>query len=156
MPPVSVLELKVPPPVLALIFVAAMWFVSIQMPSFAFNVPGSHVWGLALAGTGIILALAGVIEFRKAETTINPTKPGATSAMVTFGVYRLSRNPMYLGLLLVLAGWAAVLSHVLAFLFLPVFVAYLNRFQITPEERVLSAKFGEAFATYTQAVRKWL
>jgi protein-S-isoprenylcysteine O-methyltransferase Ste14 len=62
---------------------------------------------------------------------------------------------MYLGLLLVLAGWAAVLSHVLAFLFLPVFVAYINRFQITPEERVLSVKFGEAFAAYTQAVRKW-
>ncbi len=150
------LELKVPPPVLALIFFAIIWFASRQLPSLAFDMPGSHYWGIALVGTGIILALAGVMEFRKAETTINPTKPGATSAMVTSGVYRLSRNPMYLGLLLVLAGWAAVLSHVLAFLFLPVFVAYLNRFQITPEERVLSAKFGDAFAAYTQAVRKWL
>jgi protein-S-isoprenylcysteine O-methyltransferase Ste14 len=152
----NILELKLPPPVLALIFVAAMWFASWQLPSLAFEMPGSHYWGLVLAGTGIILALAGVIEVRKAETTVNPTKPDATSAMVTSGVYRLSRNPMYLGLLFVLAGWAAVLSHVLAFLFLPVFVAYINRFQITPEERVLYAKFGEAFTTYTQSVRKWL
>jgi protein-S-isoprenylcysteine O-methyltransferase Ste14 len=136
------LELKVPPPVLALIFFAIIWFASWQLPSLAFEMPGSHYWGIGLAGTGIILALAGVIEFRKAETTINPTKPGVTLAMVTSGVYRLSRNP--------------VLSHVLAFLYLPVFVAYLNRFQITPEERVLSVKFGEAFAAYTQAVRKWL
>jgi protein-S-isoprenylcysteine O-methyltransferase Ste14 len=153
---VNNLELKVPPPVLALIFFAIIWVASRQLPSLAFDMPGSHYWGAGLVCTGIILALAGVIEFRKAETTINPTKPGATSAMVTSGVYRLSRNPMYLGLLLVLAGWAAVFSHVLAFLFLPVFVAYLNRFQITPEERVLSVKFGEAFAAYTQAVRKWL
>lgn len=150
------LELKVPPPVLALIFFAIIWVASRQLPSLAFDMPGSHYWGIGLAGTGIILALAGVIEFRKAETTVNPTKPSTTSAMVTSGVYRLSRNPMYLGLLFVLTGWATALSHVLAFLFLPAFVAYLNRFQITPEERVLSAKFGEAFATYTQAVRKWL
>jgi protein-S-isoprenylcysteine O-methyltransferase Ste14 len=152
----NILELKLPPPVLGLIFFAAMWFVSRQLPSLAFDMPGSHYWGAGLVCTGIILALAGVIEFRKAETTINPTKPGATSAMVTSGVYRLSRNPMYLGLLFVLAGWAAVLSHLLAFLFLPVFVSYINRFQITPEERVLSAKFGKAFADYRQSVHRWL
>ena len=150
------LELKIPPPILVLIISALMWFVSENLPALSFTLPGSQLFGLALAGTGILFSLAGIIAFRKAETTVNPTKPGNTSAMVTSGVYRLSRNPMYLGLLFVLAGWAAVLSHMLAFLFLPVFVAYLNRFQITPEERVLSVKFGEAFAAYTHVVRKWL
>mgnify|MGYP001636531653 FL=1 len=154
--PVNDLELKIPPPILVLIISALMWFVSKNLPALSFTLPGTQLFVFALAGTGILFALAGIIAFLKAKTTVNPTQPGNTSAMVTSGVYRLSRNPMYLGLLLVLAGWAVVLSHILAFLFLPVFVAYLNRFQITPEERVLAAKFGEAFSIYTQAVRKWL
>ena len=154
--PVNDLELKIPPPILVLIISALMWFVSENLPALSFTLPGTQLFGFALAGTGILFALAGIIAFLKAKTTVNPTQPGNTSAMVTSGVYRLSRNPMYLGLLLVLAGWSAVLSHVLAFVFLPIFVAYINRFQITPEERALSAKFGEAFSIYTQEVRKWL
>lgn len=110
-----------------------MWFVSENLPALSFTLPGTQLFGFALAGTGILFALAGIIAFRKAKTTVNPTQPVNTSVMVASGVYRLSRNPMYLGLLLVLAGWSAVLSHVLAFLFLPIFVAYINRFQITPE-----------------------
>nr|ART40893.1 L409 [uncultured bacterium] len=76
--------------------------------------------------------------------------------MVISGIYRFSRNPMYVGLLLVLTAWAIYLSNALAFLFLPTFVACLTRLQIVPEERVLAAKFGDAFTAYRQSVRRWL
>ena len=83
-------------------------------------------------------------------------KPGETTALVAVGVYKLTRNPMYLGMLLMLIGWAIFLSNVVAFAFLPVFVLYINRFQIEPEERVLALKFGSEFAAYQTRVRRWL
>ncbi|MFP5406472.1 MAG: methyltransferase family protein, partial [Gammaproteobacteria bacterium] len=86
----------------------------------------------------------------------NPTRPGAASSLVLGGPYRFSRNPMYLGVLLVLVGWAVYLSNVLAFVVLPLFVLYLNRYQIAPEERALSARFGASFDEYRKSVRRWL
>lgn len=100
--------------------------------------------------------LAGLYEFQKAKTTFNPMTPDDASSVVTSGVYRVSRNPMYVGFLLLLIGWAIWLSHPLPFFLLPVFVLYMNRFQILPEERALSAKFGKAYDSYQQGVRRWL
>jgi protein-S-isoprenylcysteine O-methyltransferase Ste14 len=82
--------------------------------------------------------------------------PGASSSLVIRGVYTLTRNPMYLGFLLVLVGWAVFLSNTLAFLLLPVFILYMNRFQITPEERALASLFGQEFVVYKSRVRRWL
>ena len=79
-----------------------------------------------------------------------------SSSVVASGVYRHSRNPMYLGLLLVLSGWALYLSNAAPALLLPAFVGYMNRFQIEPEERILAAKFGAPFTDYVAAVRRWL
>jgi len=76
--------------------------------------------------------------------------------MVTWGVYALSRNPMYLGGLIMLLGWAVFLSNALAFLFLPVYVLYINRFQIAPEERVLTSLFGQTYVAYQARTRRWL
>lgn len=133
-----------------------MWFAARQLPSLAFMLP----WGDGLAATisagGILLMVAGLYEFQKARTSFNPMKPDAASSVVTSGIYRVSRNPMYMGFLLVLISWAIFLSHPLPFLFLPIFVAYMNRFQILPEERALSAKFGGEYAAYKQNVRRWL
>jgi protein-S-isoprenylcysteine O-methyltransferase Ste14 len=118
--------------------------------------PGHFVLAVALSAAGVAFALAGILAFRRANTTVNPAKPEAASTFVASGVYRVSRNPMYVGLLLVLTGWAFFLCHALTFLFLPVFVAYMNRFQIAPEERALSARFGSEYATYTRSVRRWI
>jgi len=153
---VIALELKVPPAALVLIFAVAMWLVSVYEPSLAFTLPWRAAVAVAFVGVGIIISLVGVVAFRNAKTTVNPTKPGTTSTMVTSSVYRFSRNPMYAGFLLALIGWAAYLSHALALALLPAYVAYMNRFQIAPEERALSAKFGPAFAAYKQSVRRWL
>jgi protein-S-isoprenylcysteine O-methyltransferase Ste14 len=153
---VSALELKVPPLVLVLILAGAMWFAAMQLPSLAITLPWRHGLAVTISSVGILFILAGVYAFQKAKTTVNPTKPAAASSVVTSGVYRFSRNPMYVGFLLALIGWAIILSHTLPFLFLPAFAAYMNRFQISPEERALSAKFGDEYETYKQAVRRWL
>ena len=83
-------------------------------------------------------------------------KPESASSLVVSGIYRFTRNPMYLGMLLVLSGWAIFLSNALSFLFLPAYVVYMNRFQIGPEERALAAKFPQPFADYRSEVRRWL
>jgi protein-S-isoprenylcysteine O-methyltransferase Ste14 len=153
---VNALELKVPPLALAISFAAAMWVASVYTPSLTMAIPWHLVLAVALSIAGVAFALAGLLAFRRANTTFNPTKPDATSTFVASGVYRVSRNPMYVGFSLVLTGWAFFLSHALAFLFLPAFVAYINRFQIVPEERVLSAFFGSEYVTYIRSVRRWL
>lgn len=152
----NALELKVPPLALVLLHAWAMWFVSMQLPSLTIALPWRHGLTITLFGIGFFFLVAGMYEFQKAKTTFNPITPAAASSVVASGVYRISRNPMYLGFLLALAGWAIFLSHPMPFLLLPVFVAYMNRFQISPEERVLSAKFGDEYDRYRQGVRRWL
>jgi protein-S-isoprenylcysteine O-methyltransferase Ste14 len=152
----SRLELKIPPLLLLLILAGAMLAVTDAAPSLSFRVPGRPVVALALAGLGAASAAAGVIAFRRRHTTVNPLTPGASSAIVSGGIYRVSRNPMYLGFLLVLAGWAVCLANAGAALFLPAFVAYLTRYQIEPEERALLAKFGSEYAQYMSRARRWL
>jgi protein-S-isoprenylcysteine O-methyltransferase Ste14 len=150
------LELRVPPVPLTGVFAAAMYGVSIVTPAPTFFIPGRRGIAIGLALLAAAIALAGVVAFRANKTTVNPLSPGAASVVVSNGVYRFSRNPMYLGFLLALAAWAIYLSNVLAALFLPAFVAYLNRFQIIPEERTLLAKFGPAFSQYLATVRRWV
>jgi protein-S-isoprenylcysteine O-methyltransferase Ste14 len=153
---IGFLELKVPPPVVLLFMAGLSWFASWAAPVLDFALPHRNAIGLALFVAGICISLLGVTSFRRARTTLNPLKPEKSSALVTSGIYRYTRNPMYLGLLLVLLGWSSFLANVLAFVFLPMFILYMNRFQIDPEERVLVSIFGQEFATYRSKVRRWL
>ena len=152
----SALELKIPPVALVLFAGAAMWFVSAVAPSFTLQLPFKQAIALVLPVAGAFVAVWGVVSFRRVGTTVNPTKPQATSSLVSTGSYRFSRNPMYLGFLLALVGWAVFLANALAFVLVPLFVMYMNRFQITPEERALSALFGTEFSAYRQRVRRWV
>lgn len=150
------LELKIPPVPLVAVFAAAMYGLSLLVPQVTSLIPGRAFLALGLALLGVVVALAGVITFRANKTTVNPLTPSASSTVVSSGVYRFSRNPMYLGLLLILAAWAIYLSNAIATLLLPAFVAYMNQFQIRPEERALQAKFGARFSHYMAGVRRWL
>jgi protein-S-isoprenylcysteine O-methyltransferase Ste14 len=151
----NALELKVPPLALVVLFAAAMWLASASS-AFTLLLPWRSAFALILFTAGLVVALAGVLAFRRAKTTVNPLTPEATTAMVTSGIYRFTRNPMYLGFLFVLAGWAMYLSNLLGFALLPLFALYLTRFQIVPEERALCAKFSDAFTAYKRSVRRWL
>lgn len=152
----SALELKIPPLALAAVLSLAMWVVAKLAPSLSFRFPGQFPVIATLAVSGILISIAGGMAFRRAQTTVDPTNPEKSSTLVTTGVYRLSRNPMYVGFLFTLAAWAAYVSSPLAFIALPVFVAYMNRFQILPEEQALRDKFGRAFVEYERSTRRWL
>jgi protein-S-isoprenylcysteine O-methyltransferase Ste14 len=111
---------------------------------------------ILVAAAGAAIALAGVIQFARARTTVNPLQPDAASSLVSGGVYRWTRNPMYLGMALVLLAWAIYLSSIAALAVLPLFIVFITRFQIAPEERALEARFGVQFERYRKAVRRWL
>jgi protein-S-isoprenylcysteine O-methyltransferase Ste14 len=152
---VNALELKVPPPLVALVTGLLMWWAAKLVPPLALPGVARIAVAVVFAGVGVGLAMSGVLTFRRAKTTVNPTTPAAASALVRTGVFRFTRNPMYLGLLLCLVAWAIFLSSVLALLIAPLFVVYMNRFQIAPEERALAALFGDSFAAYKRDVRRW-
>ena len=150
------LEHKIPPPIVTLVMGAIMWLIARGVPALSFGMPGRRLIAAALAVAGVAFASMGAASFRRARTTVNPLKPESASSLVMSGVYRISRNPMYVGLSLVLLGWAVLLSNVLAFAIVPVFVLYMNRFQIGPEEVALERVFGEDYNGYRAKVRRWL
>lgn len=150
------IDLKIPPVALFFVFGGLMYTVADLLPSAAVAIPFRRLLTLLSAALGGVFFSAGVTEFRRVSTTVNPMTPEAASTMVTSGIYQISRNPMYAGLLLMLLGAAIMLSNLMAFLLLPAFVAYMNRFQIEPEERVLQDKFGGTFIAYRNSVRRWL
>lgn len=152
----SGLELRVPPLLAWFIAGSAMWAVAWSTPALAVALPARLPVGLALFVLGAALAAAGARGLRRGGTTVNPLVPGQASAIVSTGIYAVSRNPIYLGMLVALGGWALYLGHALAALFLPAFALYIGRFQIEPEERALLGKFGPAFGQYMARVRRWL
>jgi protein-S-isoprenylcysteine O-methyltransferase Ste14 len=151
----SLLESRVPPPAIVLVVAVLMWLISRAVPPFHFDIPAHNWLAVVLVAAGFVTGISGVVIFRQAKTTVNPMKPHASS-LVTWGVYAISRNPMYLGGLIMLLGWAIFLSNALAFLFLPIYILYINRFQIAPEERALTLLFGETYVAYQMRARRWL
>ncbi len=152
----NALELKVPPPVVALVLALGMWVISRFTPTVDVGLLPRVVAGMVLAAIGGAFSAAGITAFRHAKTTLNPMKPEAASALVTGGVYRYTRNPMYVGLFFVTLGWAAALGAPWGLLGPVGFIAYIARFQIVPEERVLMSTFGQAYTSYLAQTRRWL
>jgi protein-S-isoprenylcysteine O-methyltransferase Ste14 len=150
------LELKVPPPVVTAAIAVAMYLTRKWMPDPHFDFPARVPIAVIVAAAGIATDFAGLWTFRRHRTTVNPLQPGKAATLVADGVYRWTRNPMYLGLLLILTSWAIWLSTMVSLLGLPLLAIYLARFQILPEERVLRAKFGSDWTDYERHVRRWL
>ena len=148
------MSLRIPPLALLVAVGALMYGVAPGMPMLAsLNRAGS---GLLLMVLGGAVALAGVMQFRRAHTTVDPREPNRTTSLVTDGVYRFSRNPMYLGFVLMLIGWAVVLGSPATTALAALYAVYLDRMQIPPEEAVLKAHFGGAFDAYSARVRRWI
>ena len=153
----SKLELKIHPPIVFACCAGLSWLISKTADyQIEFYPQVKVVIVITTVVAGVALAGNAVFQFHRVGTTIEPTKPDDTSALVTRGVYKFTRNPMYLGLLLVLTGWVVFLGNIFGILTLVAFVGYITHFQIRPEERVMASKFGEAYANYCQNVRRWL
>jgi protein-S-isoprenylcysteine O-methyltransferase Ste14 len=153
---VQSIELKVPPALVAAVTSVLMWLISKFVPVVAFEMPGRKAIAIGFTTAGLVIGILGVVTFRRAKTTVNPTKAQSASSLVSWGVYRVTRNPMYLGFLLVLIGWAILLSNPVALLLLPGFILYVHRFQIVPEERILTSLFGERYLVYKSRSPRWL
>lgn len=150
------LELKIPPVAVAFIAMGLIWLSDRLLPGLSAqsSLRGPLSLLLLLAGAG--LGVAGVLQFRRAQTTVDPFHLDRASAMVASGVYARTRNPMYLGLALIVAAFAAWYGNLVGGLIVPLFVLYMNRFQIVPEERMLSIKFGAPYRNYCGKVRRWI
>ena len=151
----SFLENKIPPPLVMLTAIAVMWL----MPggSQRLTISGlSAIAGIAVMIIGVLVAFTGVRAFRVAATTINPLKPDTATNLVTKGVFDYTRNPMYLGMVLVLIGNTIYLENPRCVVVILAFVLFMNRFQIVPEERAMQSLFGESFTKYCAQVRRWL
>lgn len=154
--PSTPLDTRIRPPVVMLLVGAMIWGLARLVPQFAFD--SSPQWPLValFAAAGLVLELLPVLRFSRARTTVNPMRPQTSAHLVVDGLNRYSRNPMYLGQLLLLLAWSVSLGNTIAFLLLPVFPLYITRFQILPEERALAARFGDEYAAYRARVRRWL
>lgn len=150
------LELRIPPPLVGLAVAAGMWAVAHLPPVLQLPELVRLLIAGAVAAIGAAIAIGGVLSFRRAHTTVNPLKPETSAALVCSGVYSFTRNPMYVGMALVLFAWAVYLLSIWSLPGPPLFALYITRFQIIPEERVLDRLFGASFADYRQRVRRWL
>ncbi|MBK9136120.1 MAG: isoprenylcysteine carboxylmethyltransferase family protein [Betaproteobacteria bacterium] len=150
------LDLRIPPLLLWAVFAAAIAAAAHWLP--ALNVPfsGQRVLAVALGVAGIAVALAGVVAFKRAKTTVNPLAPERARQVVATGVYRFTRNPMYLGLAATLLGLAVWWASLAGLVLVAVFSGWMTRGQIRREEAALLARFGDGYADYMARVRRWL
>jgi protein-S-isoprenylcysteine O-methyltransferase Ste14 len=150
------LETRLPPPALLVLLALWVWMTRDALPAFAFNPRFAHGAAALLMLAGLVLNVTPKRGFRRVGTTVNPMRPQASSQLVTGGLHRYTRNPMYLGHVVLLVGWGMWWQ---AWTMLPAVVLqvlWLTRLQIQPEERALGARFGAAYTAYCASVRRWL
>src|SRR5947208_13722393 len=139
------MRLRIPPPILLLLAAGLMWMLDHWMPLAQWmGAPWNRLGGL-LAAVGIVIDVTALMGFRKAAPTVNPLDPSKASSLVTDGVFRVTRNPMYLGMVLLLIGWGVWLGSASPWLVPPLFVIAVTVVQIIPEEQALRRRFGEQY-----------
>lgn len=147
------MALKIPPPLWLTLFGALMWLIAKTLPGAPWHAPGLAI---TLFLIGSVLCLSGAYALHQARTTLNPHHPENSRTLVRHGIYRYSRNPIYLGMAFLLAAWAAHLGHALPWLGIAGFIYCLNRYQIRPEETILHNTFTTDYEHYSRHTRRWL
>jgi len=145
---------KIPPPVVALVFAALIYLPADFLPRLVFDGQNIMAWFVAI--TGLVIGLVAIVSFIRLKTTVNPLKPKSATALVTSGMYRISRNPMYLAMLLFILSLCIFTGAISGVVLLPSFVVYIYVFQILPEEQAMKELFPEAYPVYCQQVRRWI
>ncbi|HMU34377.1 MAG TPA: isoprenylcysteine carboxylmethyltransferase family protein [Pyrinomonadaceae bacterium] len=150
------LELKIPPLIVVIGFALMMFGSCWLLPAANFVMPAQPYFSLFVAGVGILAIVSGFLAFRRGGTTVDPMSPDKASSVVRSGIYRLTRNPMYLGMLLILTAWSLYLANFVSVFLLAGFVVFMTQFQIKPEERILRSKFGKDYEDLLSSVRRWI
>jgi protein-S-isoprenylcysteine O-methyltransferase Ste14 len=150
------LELKVIPVVQVIIALLLMTVFSKLWPELILNWLAHKQIAILLFSLAIVVGISAIISFKRHKTTVNPTKPEASTSVVSSGVYSLSRNPMYLAMLISLISLGYYLQQITALPIILIFIAYMTRFQIIPEEKMLTKIFSQQYLDYQSRVRRWL
>ena len=147
------LKTKIPPPLITLICILIIYFFEKEFIFF-------EDWNIYISGFfllwGLIVIAFAVFKFAKTKTTVDPTKPSKTSSLVISGIYRITRNPMYLGMLFLIISFTFYKLSLVGAIVIPSFIFYINKYQIEPEEYEMRKKFGENFEDYCKKVDRWI
>jgi protein-S-isoprenylcysteine O-methyltransferase Ste14 len=152
----TALENRIPPPIVTAIFALIMWLLSSFVTPINMALEFRIGAAVIVAVLAVFFLISGGISFRLAKTTVNPLKPESASSLVVSGVFKISRNPMYVGFALLLLAWCVYLSAPVLIMIVLLFTTVITRFQIIPEERAMLKLFGDEFVAYQQSVRRWL
>ncbi len=145
---------KIPPPLVVLILVISTFFSSKKIDLI--QIPFQSFISIFILSIGILILLNPVLKFKKSKTTINPIKFKKVNKLVTSGIYKYSRNPMYLGLLMIVVSSSIFYLNIYSILTPLFFYLWINRFQIKREEVFLTEKFGEDYLSYKKKTRRWI
>ena len=148
------IKTKIPPPLVALTFGFLVINSKSIFPKIEVGLGG--VFGSFMIIIGIVIILLAIIQFKKYKTSITPLNPSNATKLIVYGIYKFSRNPMYLGLLLILSGISIIQNPIGGLLFVPAFILYINHFQIIPEESAMLDLFKDDFLKYKENVRRWI
>ena len=148
------METKIPPPLVTLVFALSIYFSRGMFP--AVEAQYSSYFGIFLLLLGFFILISAVRLFRKDKTTVNPLSPEQATTLVTDGIFKYSRNPMYLGMALVLSSIAVFFNIIGGIILVALFCAYITKFQILPEERAMRDLFSDDFDKYTKVTRRWI
>ena len=147
------LETKIPPPIVATISGVIISASSTTIDPFEFY--GDKLIAMVVLILSFSLIVISIRKFNQAKTSINPMNPKAATKLLSTGIYAVSRNPMYLGLVGILCGISIILGSWFSFLVIPIFVFYINKYQIIPEERAMKTLFKDEYLSYCDEVKRW-
>ncbi len=150
------MELKIIPIFQVIIAMVLMTLLQYLFPDFTFINSTTTSLAIIMLALALLIGFFAIYSFRKHDTTVNPTTPEESSQVVDSGIYQFSRNPMYLAMLLALVAYACYLQSPLNVAVCLVFIWYITKYQITPEERMLTKLFGQQYSDYQSRVRRWL
>lgn len=150
------MSLKVVPVLQLILAIGACWFVSFMLPFWNLNFIGQDELFIVLPAIGFVPLILSIVQFKKANTTVDPRFPEKVNQLVTTGVFKYTRNPMYLSMLLLLIGVAFKFGNPINALIIFAFVLSITTYQIKPEEQILSEIFGDEYLKYKSRTGRWI
>ena len=146
--------LKIPPPILVLILASSNYFSSKKIDLI--HLPNQDLISILILLIGMLILINPIFKFIKSKTTIDPIKFKKVNKLITSGIYKYSRNPMYLGLLMIVISTSIFYLNIFSITTPLFFYFWINRFQIKREEIFLTEKFGKEYLLYKAKTRRWI